>query len=117
MHTFVADSQAVAETEGVLFESLQSGAVDFAFIVQNVGVNTVNYRFQEYNGTAWANMDVQGTDLYNTLSPDQVKSFKVESDYPRVRLVGNASGGSTIEFSLARFFNRSSGGALPLMAA
>lgn len=85
-------------------------------IVKNSGINTMNYRFQEYNGTTWVDLGTAGSDYYNTLMPSEVKSFKVSSNYPQVQMIGNASGGAFIEFSVTRYWNRAAGGPLPIMA-
>lgn len=85
-------------------------------VFKNSGVNTMNYRLQEHNGTAWVDMGTAGTDYYNTLSANEVKSFKVTSNYAQVQLVGNASGGAFLEFSVTRYTNRSSGGSIPILS-
>lgn len=85
-------------------------------IIKNSGVNTMNYRFQEYNGTTWVDLGASGSDFYNTLSPSEVRSFKVSSNYPQVQMIGNASGGAFIDFSVTRYWNRAAGGSLPIMA-
>lgn len=85
-------------------------------IIKNSGVNTMNYRFQEYNGSAWTDLGASGSDYYNTLSPNEVRGFKVSSTYPQVQMVGNASGGAFLEFSVDRYVNRASGGSIPLLS-
>lgn len=112
----VTDSQVVGETESTLFSTIQQGPIDMLVIIKNSGVNTMNYRFQEYNGTAWTDMGTSGSDLYNTLSPNEVKMFEVESAYPQVRVVGNASGGAFLEFTVTRYANRASGGSIPILS-
>lgn len=109
------DGQLVGETESTLFTILQQGPTDFLVVLKNSGVNTANYRFQEYTGAAWVDLGASGTDFYNTLIASQVRSFKVSSSYPQVRLVGNASGGAFLELSIQRYFNRASGGTVPLL--
>lgn len=84
--------------------------------IKNSGVNTINYSVQQYNGTSWVDMDVLGTDLHNTLSPSQIKAITINSAYPQVQMIGNASGGALLDFSANRYFNRASGGALPLLS-
>jgi len=110
------DGQVVGETESTLFNVLQQGPVSMMVIIKNSGVNTMNYRFQEYNGTAWVDLGASGTDYYNTLSASQVRSFKVTSNYPQVQMVGNASGGAFIDFSVTRYYNRAAGGSIPILA-
>lgn len=109
------DSQVVAETEGPLFVALQQGPVEALVQLRNAGANTINYRFQEFNGTNWTDMGVLGTSYNNTLVAAQVRQFAVASNYPQVRLVGNASGGSVVEFSLTRYHTRVSGGYVPVL--
>ena len=74
------------------------------------------YRLQEYTGTTWSDLGAVGSDYYSTLMPGEVKSFKVTSNYPQVQLVGNASGGAFLDFSIDRYWNRASGGAVPILA-
>jgi len=85
-------------------------------IIKNTGVNTLNYRFQEYNGSAWVDLGASGSDYYNTLAEDEVKTFKVSSSYPQVRMVGNASGGAALDFDVMRYVERASGGAVPILS-
>jgi|SRR3954470_7917924 hypothetical protein len=115
MNVFVQDSQVVPDTEGQLFEMLQQGPTSVLLQLRNAGNNTMNYRFQEFNGTAWVDLGVLGTDANNTLSAAQVKQFKLSSNYPQVRCLGYASGGAVLEFSVTRFFNRSSGATIPML--
>jgi len=115
MQTFVQDNETFQETEATMFEMLQSGTVSALIILENAGANTANYRFQEYNGTAWVDIGTLGSSTYNTLTAGQVRSVQIASSYPKVRLVGNASGGSTLEFSVTRFFSRAAAGPLPLI--
>jgi hypothetical protein len=109
------DSQVVGETEATLFSLLQAGPVEAQLVLKNSGANTMNYRFQQFNGTAWVDMANSGTDLNNTLQANQVKLVTVDSSYPQVQLVGNASGGAFLEFSIQRYFNRASGGPVPIL--
>lgn len=109
------DSQIVGETQSTLFSTFQTGPVNMQVIIKNSGVNTMNYRFQEYNGTSWVDLGASGSEFYNTLSVNEVRVLVVASDYPQVQLVGNASGGAFLEFSVTRYFNRPSGGAIPIL--
>ena len=109
------DSQIVGETQSTLFSILQSGPVNALVVIKNSGVNTMNYRFQEYNGSAWVDLGASGSDFYNTLSVNEVKTLKLTSAYPQVQMVGNASGGAFLDFSVTRYFNRASGGAIPIL--
>jgi hypothetical protein len=112
----VVDGQTVSETLSTLFSVLQQGPVAFLVIIKNSGVNTINYRVQEYNGSSWADLGASGTDFYNTLTAGQVRSFKVSSNYPQVQVVGNASGGAFLDFSITRYSQRASGGAVPILS-
>jgi hypothetical protein len=116
VNIFVQDSQQVGETEAVLFEMIQQGPVGTLIQLRNAAVNTMNYRFQEFDGTNWTDMGSLGTDVNNTLSTSQVKQFKLTSGYPQVRCVGNASGGAILEFSVTRYATRASGGSLPVLS-
>jgi len=111
----VTDSQLVGETNSTLFSTIQQGPVDMAIVIKNSGVNTMNYRFQEFNGSAWVDMGASGSDLYNTLSVNEVKLIEVDSSYPQVQMVGNASGGAFLEFAITRYVNRASGGSVPIL--
>lgn len=112
----VNDSQVVGETLSTLVSAIQQGPVSMSVIMKNSGVNTMNYRWQEFNGSAWVDLDESGTDMYNTLTANEVKSVKVVSTYPQVQLVGNASGGALLEFSVMRYVNRASGGTIPILS-
>jgi hypothetical protein len=112
----VSDTQVVGETLSTLWSTIQQGPIAFLVIIKNTGVNTMNYRFQEYNGTTWVDLGASGSDYYNTLAEDEVKSFKVSSSYPSLRMVGNASGGASLDFSVMRYSERASGGAIPILS-
>lgn len=114
IHT--TDSQVVGETQSVLWSALQQGSVNMVLFFKNSGVNTMNYRIQEFNGTAWTDLGASGSEFYTTLSPNEIKSIKVTSTYPQIQMVGNASGGAFLEFAVTRYFNRASGGAIPILA-
>jgi len=115
MNTNVQDVETVGETEATLFEMLHSGTVAACVTLENSGANTLNYHFEEFNGSAWADMSALGTDLNNTLSAAQVKAVVVSPSYPQVRLRGNASGGAELTFAVQRHYTRSAGGKLPLL--
>lgn len=116
MMIHLTDGQVVGETSSTLFSMFQQGPVAFLVVIKNSGVNTMNYRFQEYNGTTWVDLGASGSDFYNTLMADEVRSFKVTSSYPQVQMVGNASGGAFLDFSVTRYWNRAAGGAIPILA-
>ena len=117
MQINVVDSQVVSEVQSTLVSTVQQGPVNMAVIMKNSGVNTINYQWMEYTGTAWQVIGnaASGTPYYNTLSPNQVLVLLVQSGYPQVQLVGNASGGAYLEFSVDRYVNRASGGPIPIL--
>ena len=115
MIVHVTDSQLVGETQSTLVSTVQQGPINMMVVMKNSGVNTMNYRWQEFNGTAWVDLGASGSDYYNTLSVNEVKTIKVTSNFPQVQLVGNASGGSFLEFAVTRYFNRASGGSIPIL--
>lgn len=115
MNIFCQDSQVVAEVEGVLVSTMQQGPVESLWQLRNAGANTINYRFQEFNGSAWVDLSEQDTDMNHTLVADQVRHIKVVAAYPQVRLVGNAAGASVLEFSITRYHARTSGGLVPVL--
>jgi len=115
MTVFVEDSQVVGETQAVLFTIIQPAPINAAVIITNSGVNTINYDFQEWDGSSWDDLGAVGTPLNNTLSPGQTILVEVDSSNSKVQLIGNASGGALLEFSITRFFDRQSGGAIPIL--
>jgi len=115
MYIQVTDSQVVSEVVSTLWSTIQQGPVNAMVIIKNSGVNTMNYRFQEFNGSAWVDLGASGSDFYNTLSANEVRGFEVTSAYPQVQMVGNASGGAFLEFSVTRYANRASGGMIPIL--
>jgi hypothetical protein len=115
MNTFVDDNQVVGDTNATLFSTTQQGAVYALVNLQNAGANTITYTFQEFDGTSWNTIGLVGSVTNGTLIPNQVLSFLLTSSFAQVRMQGYASGGSTLIFSLSRFFNRTSGGPVPIM--
>lgn len=113
MTILLSDNQVVGETSSTLFTL--KGVTAFLITLKNSGVNTMNYRFQEFDGSTWEDLDVSGTDFYNTLTADEVKNVKVAATYPHVRIIGNASGGAFLEFSVMAEVNREDGGAFTVM--
>lgn len=111
----VNDSQVVGETSATLFMIIQPAPIDAAVILKNSGVNTMNYTFQEWDGSSWVNMGSSGSDFNTTLTAGETKLLEVESENPKIQLIGNASGGALLEFSVTRYFNRASGGAIPIL--
>jgi hypothetical protein len=95
---------------------LQQGPVSAAMTLKNAGSNTINYHFQQQVSGTWSDIVTLGNDMNNTLIAAQVRTIMVTSDYPQVRLMANASGGSTLNFGLLRYTDRVSGGQLPLLS-
>ncbi len=111
----VADNQVVAETQGVLFTIIQPAPINVQVMMKNSGQNTMNYDFQEWNGSAWVDLGAVGTAFNTTLSPNQVTAITLVSGNSKIQLLGNASGGAFLEFSIKSYFNRQSGGAIPVL--
>ena len=112
-----SDIQIVGETESTLFEFINQGATDALLFVSNTGSNTMNYRFQQNLGGTWTDLVPNpDNDLYGTLMPGQTRSIKLTVSNPAVRLVGNASGGTALWFSVSRFAIRGDGGKLPILS-
>lgn len=112
MNTFVSDTQVIGETDDTAFSFVHQGPVSAAVTLKNAGTNTINYHWQEFNGTTWAEFVV----TVSTLTAGQVATATVSSNYAQVRLRANASGSSLLDFSITRAFNRLSGGSVPLLA-
>lgn len=111
MRTFVSDTQAVTGTSATLLEFVQQGPQGPLITIHNIGSITMNYAFQENTGSAWSTIGSA-----STLAADEKKRLKVESEFPRVRMIGDAYGGTTLAFSATRTYVRPSGGAIPLIA-
>lgn len=110
MVTHYTDTQLVGEAVATLFTTLNSGPAQLAVIIYNSGLNTINYQWQENNGAAWVNIGQPGSIYNTTLQSQQVALMTVTSSYPEVRLIGNASGGSYLDFAVTRFVERPNGG-------
>ena len=115
MTTLCSDGQVVGETLSTFFTLVQASPIDAAIVLKNSGINTLNYRFQQWINNVWTDMGPSGGDYYNTLAANETKLIEVESSNPKVQMIGNASGGAFLEFSVLRVFERASGGPLPLM--
>ena len=116
MYTFITDSAAVLTNDSVIFQGIQQGQTNAQWVLKNVGGVTINYHAQVNNGSTYVDVSAQGTDLNNTLQVNQVKLITCQVDYPQVRLMANASGGSTLIFSITRDFDRSDGGDIPILS-
>jgi hypothetical protein len=108
-----SDNQVCGETESTLLTV--KGVTQFAITLKNSGVNTMNYRLQNYSGSAWVDLGESGSDYYNTLSANQVRQIMVSATYPQVQIVGNASGGAFLEFSAMTEVNRPDGGSFTIL--
>lgn len=116
MNIFVSDTQDFGDSTSTGFEMIQQGPVDALVTLKNMGAVTINYTFQQNAAGTWTDIGEVGTQTNNTLVAGQSRSIKVESAYPQVRLRGSASGGSTLEFGVLRYYNRAQGGQIPLLA-
>ena len=118
MFVHVSDTQQVGETESILFEMLQQGRTQAAVLLTNVGINTMNYRFQkpDANGETFCDLDVIGTPTNGTLQSCETKVVCIDLSCSKIRLVGNASGGAILEFAVTRHYKRDSGGPLPILS-
>lgn len=115
MHVTLTDNQIVNEYESCLFTMMAIGLDDVVIVLSNHGINTMNYRFQEFNGTSWRDIGGPGTEVYSTLMSDQSRTIRVTSKFSQIRLMGNASGGSMLNFTMVRSHNRASGGPIPIV--
>lgn len=117
MQTFIQDTQIVGETSSTLFTLLQQGSVQASLILNNAGVNLLSYDLQSSpDGVTWTDIESYGNPLNNTLLPGTQVQVTVTTSTNFVRCIGNASGGTTLDFSVSRFFNRPSGGTVPLVS-
>lgn len=113
MTVFFTDGQVVGESVATLLTV--KGVTTFTIILKNSGVNTMNYRFQQYNGSSWIDLGASGSDFYSTLTQNQVKTLSVTASYPQVQVIGNASGGAFLEFSTMTEIDRPSGGSYTIL--
>lgn len=112
MHVLLADINTVGEAEATLLDLTQSGG-DLTFQLNNVGVNTMNYRFDASpDNVQWTALGLAGSLFYSTLMSGQSRTITLPAATQRVRLVGNASGGAILDFSITRFVNRPNGGTI-----
>jgi hypothetical protein len=116
MNNIQSDNQSIGEVNAVAFSMLQPGATAAYVTMTNEGVNTINYDFQDFNGTTWNDLGPVGSPTYNTIMPGQTISVLVTSPNPQVQLLANASGGAILFFQVVRSSNRASGGQLPLIS-
>lgn len=123
MITVITDTETVPETgavsgKTVLFEMLQQGPITATILIRNAGANQINYIFQEFNGTSYIDMGASGTDFNNTLASGSlgIRLIKLTSNFSQVRVIANATGGSTLEFTVTRYVNRGSFGNIPILS-
>ena len=115
MHVDYSETQVVGETLAKLWGFIGASPISLLVLMKNSGMNTMNYNIQEWTGSAWMDLGAVGTPFNNTLSPNQVLQLIVVSNNSRIQVLGNASGGAFLEFSVKTYFNRQSGGDLPLL--
>lgn len=123
MITVVQDTETVPETGAIsgktqLFAMLQQGPITATIFIRNAGANQINYTFQEFNGTAWVDMGASGTEFNTTLASGSsgIRLIKLTSNFAQVRLIANATGGSTLDFTITRYVNRGSFGDVPILS-
>lgn len=117
MQANVVDLNVVGEIDAVIFSLINQGAISANIFLQNIGENTLNYHFQQLISGTWTDL-VPTPDNYFTgaIMAGQAIGIQLSNSNPQIQLMANASGGSTIWFSVDRLFNRASGGALPLLS-
>ena len=111
------DSQIIGEPLSTLFSTVAASPMGLNVILQNAGVNTINYDFQSWNGTAWVDMGAPGSDFNNTLVANEVLAVQIPASNSKVRLIGNASGGSFLYFEYTTYMARASGGEVMVYAS
>lgn len=123
MITVITDTEVVPETGPIsgktqLFSMLMQGPITSTILIRNSGANQINYTFQEFNGTTYVDMGTPGTDLNNTLVSGSlgIKLLMLNSIFSKVRIIANASGGSTLDFTVTRYVNRGSFGDIPILS-
>ncbi len=112
MNVATQDVEVIGETSTQAFQLYQQGPVTALLQMKNLGVNDIVYVFQAYISGVWTDLGVLGTDFNNTLASINVE---ISTASAQVRLLANASGGSTLTFSVLQFMSRTNGGALPII--
>ena len=115
MYVQIFDDQDVGAVESQAFSFIQQAPQVAQVNLTNKGSNIIGYRAQQLIAGSWHDLATLGNPLNNTLSPAQTVSVAVESDYPQVRFLAYATGGSTLQFAVQRQVNRTSGGVIPLL--
>jgi hypothetical protein len=116
MHIFIQDTNPATSTQSEAWRTIQQSPINFFAILKNAGSNNIDYQFQESSdGQTWSNI----ASASGTLTPSggsQVASYNITSSLAMVRLLVTSSAGSTIDFSVARYAVRTTGGPLPILA-
>lgn len=115
MNIFIQDSQLVGETEATVFTLIQQSSTPTSVFLTNQGTNALTYRFQEQLDGTWTDIGEVGTSTNGALVPNQSIAVLIDSTATSVRLVGNASGGTRLDFSVSRLAVRAAGGPLPIL--
>lgn len=115
MYIQIFDDQVVGAVESQAFSLIQQAPIAPQINLTNTGANIIGYRFQSLQAGSWHDLATLGNPLNNTLSPLQTVALAIESDYPQVRLLAYATGGSTLQFAVQRQVNRVAGGVIPLL--
>ena len=115
MQINVTDSQTVGETSAVITTLVQPASTPTAVFLTNAGTNALTYRYQEFDGETWNDLDVPGTPANGALIAGGSATVLIKSTSTQVRLVGNASGGTVVQFSVSRLATRAPGAALPIL--
>jgi hypothetical protein len=119
----VADINVIGESDAQIFSLVGQSTTDVQLFLSNLGDNTINYHFQQNVSGTWTDISgVSGADpdndnqiLTGTLTSGQTRSVHIKVTNPQIRLMANASGGSSIWFQVSRFVVRGDGGALPIL--
>ena len=116
MQIVCVDLQAVTCTDSSLFSLIGQGTTMATLLLTNVGANTLTYHFQQNISGTWTDL-VASPDGYftGTIIPNQTVAIQINVSNPQIQLMGLASGGTTLWFSVDRFFTRASNGPLPLL--
>lgn len=115
MYTLISDDQAVAAVESQAFSFVQQAPFSAQVTLTNTGANIIAYRFQQLIAGSWHDLATLGNPLNNTLSPAQTVALQADSDYPQVRMLAQATSGSSLQFAVQRTVDRPAGGIIPLV--
>lgn len=115
MYVQIFDDQSVAALESQAFSFIQQAPQVAQVNMTNTGANIIGYRYQQLIAGSWHDLATLGNPLNDTLSPLETMAVAIESDYPQVRCLAYATGGSTLQFAVQRQVNRVAGGVIPLL--